>query len=143
MFWSYANGWLRVFYGVSTGSLRCFGEGVARTRTVTVRLSYGGLYRLTNKQYTSVWARADPYGMPYDHPRVTGILALTVPVNYPGAPCDLGIMPYEHSRLSQGRARATYDNRSILRVFSSMYVPVRCSHMHRTNPYMHRTITVR
>ena len=29
--------------------------------------------------------------MPYDHPRVTGMLALTVPVNYPGAPCDLGI----------------------------------------------------
>ena len=28
----------------------------------------------------------------YDHPRVTGILALTVPVNYPGAPCDLGII---------------------------------------------------
>ena len=38
-----------------------------------------------------VRARAGPYGMPYDHPRVTGILALTVPVNYPGAPCDLGI----------------------------------------------------
>ena len=35
-----------------------------------------------------------PYGMPYDHPRVTGILALTVPVNYPGAPCDLGISSY-------------------------------------------------
>ena len=32
---------------------------------------------------------AGPYGMLYDHPRVTGILALTVPVNYPGAPCDL------------------------------------------------------
>ena len=29
---------------------------------------------------------------PYDHPQVTGILALMVPVNYPGAPCDLGII---------------------------------------------------
>ena len=28
--------------------------------------------------------------MPYYHPRVTGILALTVPANYPGAPCDFG-----------------------------------------------------
>ena len=28
---------------------------------------------------------------PYDHPWVTGILALMVPVNYPGAPCDLGM----------------------------------------------------
>ena len=27
--------------------------------------------------------RAGPYGLPHDHPRVTGILALTVPVNYP------------------------------------------------------------
>ena len=39
----------------------------------------------------NVELRAGPYVMPYDHPRVTGILALTVPVNYPGAPCDLGI----------------------------------------------------
>ena len=41
----------------------------------------------------NVELRAGPHGMPYDHPRVTGILALTVPVKYPGAPCDLGITP--------------------------------------------------
>ena len=35
--------------------------------------------------------RAGPCGMPYDHPRLTGIVALKVPVDYPGAPCDLGI----------------------------------------------------
>ena len=35
------TGGLRCFYVVSTGSLRCFGEGVARTRKVTVRLPYG------------------------------------------------------------------------------------------------------
>ena len=33
-------------------------------------------------------AHTGPYGIPYDHPRVTLILALMVPVNYPGAPCD-------------------------------------------------------
>ena len=148
------------FYGVSTVSRRCFGEGVARTRKVTVWLPYGvgtgpygactstvrthtclrppvefydhctwpvrvpvmavsahtsswprttayvpstgkkrctcttfrhglltsirGLYGLKNP----VELRAGPHGMPYDHPRVTGILALTVPVSYPGAPCN-------------------------------------------------------
>ena len=35
------TGGLRCFYVVSTGSLRCFGEGVAITRTVTVRCMYG------------------------------------------------------------------------------------------------------
>ena len=154
------TGGVRGFYGVSTVSRRCFGEGVARTRKATygyrtvhvrvrtvhvrapyvlentriilrslymartgpgdgrectyeflapydcLRAFYGekkdgtcttfrhglltgirGLYGLKKP----VELRAGPYGMPYDHPRVTGILALTVPVNYPGAPCDLGI----------------------------------------------------
>ena len=49
---------------------------------------YKGSIRAEKKP---VELRAGPYVMPYDHPRVTGILALTVPVNYPGAPCDLGI----------------------------------------------------
>ena len=35
------TGGLRSFYVVSTGSLRCFGEGVAITHTVTVRCMYG------------------------------------------------------------------------------------------------------
>ena len=35
------TGGVRVFYGVSTVSRRCFGEGVARTRKVTVPLPYG------------------------------------------------------------------------------------------------------
>ena len=35
------TGGVRVFYGVSTVSRRCFGEGVGRTRKVTVRLPYG------------------------------------------------------------------------------------------------------
>ena len=34
------TGGVRVFYGISTVSLRCFGDRVARTRTVTVRLPY-------------------------------------------------------------------------------------------------------
>ena len=34
------TGGVRVFYGVSAISRRCSGEGVARTRTVTVRLPY-------------------------------------------------------------------------------------------------------
>ena len=42
-----------------------------------------------------------------------------------------------------GHVRATYNDRRILRVFSSTYGSVRCSHMHRTDPYMHRTVTVR
>ena len=39
------TGGVRVFYGVSTVSRRCFGEGVARTRnrTVTVRCMYGSV----------------------------------------------------------------------------------------------------
>ena len=35
------TGGVRVFYGVSTISRRCFGEGVARTRKVSIRLPYG------------------------------------------------------------------------------------------------------
>ena len=35
------TGGVRVFYGVSTVSRRCFGEGFARTRKVTIRLLYG------------------------------------------------------------------------------------------------------
>ena len=35
------TGGVRVFYGVSTVSRRSFGEGVARTRKVTIRLPYG------------------------------------------------------------------------------------------------------
>ena len=35
------TGGLWCFYVVSTGSLRCFGEGVAITHTVTVRCMYG------------------------------------------------------------------------------------------------------
>ena len=34
------TGGVRVFYGISTVSLRCFGEGIARTRMVTLRLPY-------------------------------------------------------------------------------------------------------
>ena len=34
------TGGVRVFYGISTVSLRCFGEGVARTCMVTVGLPY-------------------------------------------------------------------------------------------------------
>ena len=34
--------------------------------------------------------RARPHGMPYDHPRVTGILVFIVFVYYLGVPCDLG-----------------------------------------------------
>ena len=141
------TGGVRVFYGVSSVSRRCFGEGVARTRKVTVRLPYGACADpygacastvrtrtclrtpvefydhctwpvrvpvMAVSAHTSYWprttayvpstekkmcmhnfqTRAGPCGMPYDHPRVTGILALTVPVNYPGAPCDIGISPF-------------------------------------------------
>ena len=38
------TGGLRCFYVVSTGSLRCFGEGVVITRTVTVRSMYGPVW---------------------------------------------------------------------------------------------------
>ena len=37
------TGGVQVFYGVSTVSLRCFGEGVARTCTVTIRCMYGSV----------------------------------------------------------------------------------------------------
>ena len=37
------TGGVRVFYGVSTGSIRCFGEGVAITCMVTVRCMYGSV----------------------------------------------------------------------------------------------------
>ena len=149
------TGGVRVFYGDSTVLRQCFGEGVARTRKVTVRCMYGSIrcmcehrtdtYVLENTRRilrSLYMARTCPgdgcectyeflapydclrafygekkcacttfrhrlltgirglYGLkkpvelrvgPYDHPRVTGMLALTVPVNYPGAPCDLGI----------------------------------------------------
>ena len=49
---------------------------------------YTGSIRVEKKRTTLC---GPVHGIPYDHPRVTGILALTVPVNYPGAPCDLGI----------------------------------------------------
>ena len=48
------TGGLRCFYVVSTGSLRCFGEEVAITRTVTVRCMYGPV-RCTCEH------RTDPY----------------------------------------------------------------------------------
>ena len=38
------TGGVRVFYGVSTVWRRCFGEGVARTRKVTVRCMYGSVW---------------------------------------------------------------------------------------------------
>ena len=139
------TGGVRVFYGVSTVSRRCFGEGVAITRTVTVRCMYGSIWCMYEhcvwtrtclrtpvefynhctwpirvpvmavSAHTSSWpvwlpmcllrgkkyvhAQLSDTGCkpvelragPYDHPWVTGILALTVPVNYPGAPCDLGM----------------------------------------------------
>ena len=57
--------------------------------TGCLQVGIQGLYGLKKP----VELRAGPHGMPYDHPRVTGILTLTVPLNYPGAPCDLGITP--------------------------------------------------
>ena len=151
------TGGVRVFYVVSTVSRRCFAEGVAITRKVTVRCMYGSVrcmcehrtdpYVLENTRRVlrSLYvARKGPgdgrectYELlaPYDclraftgkkrcacttfrHGLLTGIrgpyglkknrrtpcgpvryavrsptghwnLALTVPVNYPGAPCDL------------------------------------------------------
>ena len=52
------TGGVRVFYGVSTVSRRCFGEGVARTRKVTVWLPYGAC---TGPYGNMCEHRTDPY----------------------------------------------------------------------------------
>ena len=73
-------------YVPSTGKNRC----ACTTYKHGLLMGIQGLYRL-KKPVELLWG---PYGMPHDHPRVTGILALTVPVNYPRAPCDRGIRDY-------------------------------------------------
>ena len=81
---AHTSSWPRTTaYVPSTGKKRCACTTFRHGLLTGIR----GLYGLKKP----VELRAGPYGMPYDHPRVTGILALTVPVNYPGAPCDLGI----------------------------------------------------
>ena len=60
-------------------------------KDVHAQLSDTGCLRVYGFKKNRKTPCGGPYGMPYDHPQVTGILALTVPVNYPGAPCDLGI----------------------------------------------------
>ena len=51
------TGGVRVFYGVSTVSRRCFGEGVAITRKVTVRLPYGACTGPYGTCASTVWNR--------------------------------------------------------------------------------------
>ena len=81
---AHTSSWPRTTaYVPSTGKKRCACTTFRHGLLTGIR----GLCGLQNP----VVLRAGPYGMPYDHPRVTGLLALTVPVNYPGAPCDLGI----------------------------------------------------
>ena len=55
------TGGLRCFYVVSTGSLRCFGEGVAITRTVTVRCMYGPVRCMCEHRTDPCEHRTDPY----------------------------------------------------------------------------------
>ena len=49
------TGGVRVFCGVSTVLRRCFGEGVARTRKVTVRLPYGACTGPYGACASTVW----------------------------------------------------------------------------------------
>ena len=78
---AHTSSWPRTTaYVPSTGEKRC-----------TCTTFRHGLLTGIRAEKKTVEIGAGPHGMPYDHPRVTGILALTVPVNYQGSPCDLGI----------------------------------------------------
>ena len=81
---------LRAFYGEKIVRSPCL-KDVHAQLSDTGCLRVYGVYAGSKNPQNSVRARTGLYGMLYDHPRVTGMLALTVPVNYPGAPCDLGI----------------------------------------------------
>ena len=69
-------------YVPSTGEKRC----ACTTFRYGLLTGIRGLYGLKKPEQLC----AGPHGMPYDHPRVTGILVRKMPVNYPAAPCDLG-----------------------------------------------------
>ena len=89
----------RCFYVVSTGSLRCFGEGAAITRTVTVRCMYGPV-RCTCEH------RTDPY-----------VLENTRTVIVRG-PCGSRSWPWVHVRVL---------DRGYIIVKPWGYVPIRSS----------------
>ena len=59
------TGGVRVFYGVSTVSRRCFGEGVVRTRKVTIRLPYGYRTVTVRCMYGSVRCMCEHRTNPY------------------------------------------------------------------------------
>ena len=77
---------VRVFYGISTVSLRCFGEGVARTCTVTIG------YHVLHVRVRTVHVRA-PYGpvRAWEHPYNYTIIVRD--------PCGSRWWPWVHIRV--------------------------------------------
>ena len=75
-----------------------YGEKKMCMHNFQTRAAYGYTWSIPAEKTRTT--PCGPHGMPYNHPRVTGILVRTVPVNYPGAPCDPGCLRHRKGQHS-------------------------------------------
>ena len=114
------TGGVRVFYGVSTVSRRCFGEGVARTRKVTVRLPYGacmGPYGACASTVRTRTCLRTPVEL-YDHctwPVRVPVMAVSAHTSY--WPRTTAYVP------STGKTRAAYGYKGSIRAEKTRRTP--------------------